>query len=239
MADSISFKRPLLYLLVVSVVLGAIWGIGIVLLNTWGNTLGWYEFRIIFTAVIIAIASLCGLACDLSKLPVAPNLLPKSGLCLTAMSAVLLLVGLWSGLDVEIYWKTTVCFLIVGFATVHVCLLSIAKLVARFRWVYIIGSQIIFGLASLLCGIVIFEINSEEILRTVVAISILVAAITLVIPVLHRLGKISSTKEELLMPIEARNISVIDEQISQLERRISTLKHFRAQIIDVDTTKEP
>ena len=235
MADSISFKRPLLYLLVVSVVLGAILGIGIVLLNTWG----WYEIRVIFTTVIIAVASLCGLACDLSKLPVGPNLLPKSGLCLTAISAALLLVGLWGDLDVEIYWKTAVCFLIVGFATVHVCLLSIAKLVARFRWVYIIGSQVIFGLASLLCGIVIFEIDSEEIFRTVAAISILVAAITLIIPVLHRLGKISSTKEELLMPIEARNIAVIDEQISQLERRISTLKHFRAQIIDVDTTKEP
>ena len=56
-------KRPLLYLAVGSVMVGAVLGIIVVLRNTWG----WFEVRVILTTITIAVASLCGLACDLSS----------------------------------------------------------------------------------------------------------------------------------------------------------------------------
>ncbi len=56
-------KRPLLYLLAGSVGLAVVLGIAIVLRNTWG----WFEIRVILTTLTIAAASICGLACDISR----------------------------------------------------------------------------------------------------------------------------------------------------------------------------
>lgn len=234
MSRANSLKWPLI-LLAVAVVFATLSGVKFVLANN-SNSI---STRPVFTAVIVAIASLCGLACDLSKMPLGLNLLPKAGSALTVVTAALLLGLLWGGIDSEIYYKITVCIVIVQFATVHVCLLSIAKLVGKYRWVYIIGSQVIFGLATILCAIVIFEINSPEIVRAVAAITILVAAITLIIPILHRLGKLNASKEELLMPIDARNVAVIDGQIFQLEKRIATLKRIKEKIAGEDSAESP
>lgn len=49
-----NLKRPLLYLLVASVLFGAALGIIIVLRNKWD----WFEVRVILTTVTVAIASL-------------------------------------------------------------------------------------------------------------------------------------------------------------------------------------
>lgn len=234
MSRANSLKWPLI-LLAVAVVFVTLSGVKIVLANN-SNAL---DIRFVFTAVIVAIASLCGLACDLSKMPLGLNLLPKAGSALTIVTAALLLGLLWGEIVSEIYYKITVCSVIVQFATVHVCLLSIAKLVGKYRWVYIIGSQVIFGFATILCAIVVFEINSPEIVRAVAAMTILVAAITLIIPILHRLGKLKASKEELLMPIDARNVAVIDGQILQLEKRIATLKRIKEKIAGEDSAESP
>jgi hypothetical protein len=227
MAEHSSLKKPLLYALVVSVILGAILGIVLILRNTWG----WFEVRIILTTAIVAGASLCGLACDLSKTPFGSNLLPKSGLVLTAIAAALLLLGIWSDIDSEAYWKSVISVSIFAVATVHVCLLSIAKLIGRFQWVYFIGCQIIYGLATLLTILILWEVNSDAMWRFVAALAIVVAALTLVIPILHRIGKMEGKRDELLMPVDARNVASIDEEIARLGDRITQLERLRIKIV--------
>lgn len=227
MTEQSSLKKPLLYALVVSVVLGALLGIVLILRNTWG----WFEVRIILTTGVVAAASLCGLACDLSKTPFGANLLPKSGLVLTAIAAIMLLLGIWSDIDSEAYWKSVISASIFTVATVHVCLLSIAKLIGRFQWVYFIGCQIIYGLATLLTILVVAEVDSDGMWRFVAALAIVVAAITLVIPILHRLGKMEAKRDELLMPVDERNVASIDNEIARLRDRITQLEQLRMKII--------
>src|SRR4051812_19178166 len=84
-------KRSLLYVLIGSVVLGAGLGIAAVLRNEWG----WFEVRILLTTATLALASLCGLACDLSRTPRGLNLIPYAGLALTAAALAMLLVLIW------------------------------------------------------------------------------------------------------------------------------------------------
>ena len=103
MSDRRNLKKALLYLLVGSVILGAVLGIILVLRNKWG----WFEVRVILTTVTVALASLCGLACDVSRTPRGKNLLPRCGLGLTFVSAGLILIGMWSDMDSEGYWKST------------------------------------------------------------------------------------------------------------------------------------
>ena len=224
--ETSNLKRPLLYALIVSVIFGAVLGIILVLRGKWG----WYETRVILTTIVIAISSLCGLACDLSRTPRGLNLLPKSGLALTGISAVMILIGMWADFDEEWFWKTAASISIFAVATVHVCLLSIARLVRRFQWVFFIAWQAIFGLAALLVFVIVAEVDSEEMMRIVAVASIVVAALTLVIPILHRIGRMESNKGDLLMPVDERTVDSIDFEIAKLHKQIAQLEKLRSEI---------
>jgi hypothetical protein len=230
MTDVRRLKKPLLYSLIVSVILGAILGIILVLRNTWG----WFEIRVMLTTVIIAVASLCGLACELSKLPFGMNGLPRAGLILTCLAAAILMLGMWTDNESEEFWKAAITVCIFAVATVHVCLLSIARLVGRFRWITFIGTQLIFGLAVMLAVAIISEIDSEGIWRFIAALSIVVAAITLVIPILHRIGRMEGHREELLLPTDQRNVASIDAEIAHLREQIDKLQKVKSAIIGAD-----
>ncbi len=223
-----NLKRPLLYSLVGSVVLGALLGIVLVLRNTWG----WFEVRVILTTITVAIASLCGLACDLSRTPRGANILPRCGLLLTLVAAGLILAGMWTDLEKDGFWKFTASVSIFAVATVHICLLSIAQLARRFRWVFFIACQVIYGLAVLLSVIVFWELENERMFRFVAMISIVDAALTLVIPLLHRISRADDNHAHLALPIAARNLAAIDDEIATLKKRIVELEKLRLEMDD-------
>jgi hypothetical protein len=219
-------KRPLLKLLIGSVLIGAALGVFLVLRGKWG----WFEVRVILTTITIAAASLCGLACDMSKTPRGTNLLPLGGLTLTLLSAVMLLAAVWFELESEAYLKATGCISILAIATVHVCLLSIARLARRFYWVYMVTCQVIYGLALLLMTMLIWEIDNDRMYRFVVAVSIVNAALTLVIPLLHRISRTSGDRTESMTVLEERNVAAVDEEIARLTKRLATLERLRMEI---------
>jgi hypothetical protein len=214
-----------LYSLVGSVILGAVLGIVIVLRNQWG----WFEARVILTTMTIAAASVCGLACDLSRTPRGNNALPIGGLALTAVAAVLLLVAIWGDIQSEGYWKTTASVGILAVSAVHVSLLSIARLAAGYRWVFFVACQIIFGLAIFLVMILIFEIDFDRVFRFVAALAILDAAVTLIIPILHRLGSSPAQLRPAAL-FDEQNIASIDAEIARLKKRLSELEQLRLEI---------
>ena len=207
--------------------MGAILGIFLVLLNKWG----WFEIRIILTTAVIAGASVAGLACDLARTPRGKNLLVNLGLGLTMFGSVLLLYGIWIETHSETYWQTTISVIIFAVATVHVCLLSIARLAAKFRWVYLVACQVIFGLASLLCIMIFGEIDNERLIQFVGVLAIIDAALTMIIPLLHRISKADTTVQtELLSPLNERNIAAIDHELAQLHSRVAELEKLRTEI---------
>lgn len=227
MNDRGSLNRTLLYFLVGSVLIGAVLGIVIVLRNKWG----WFEFRVILTAVTVAIASLCGLACDASRTPRGRNLLPITGLVLTFLAAAMTLAGVWSDFfDCTWYAKATACVSIFAVATVHVCLLSIARLAPRFGWVFLIACQVIYGLAILLAVMVVWEIDEEPMFRFVAAVSIVDAALTLVIPLLHRISRTEADREAMITPLDQRSVAAVDEELATLRKRIADLERLRSEI---------
>ncbi len=229
-----NLKRALLYTLIGSVVVGAVLGIVVVLRNRWG----WFEVRVILTTVTIAIASLCGLACDLSRTPRGGNLLPRGGLLLTLIATGLILVGMWSDLNNEAYWKTVACVSIFAVATVHVCLLSIARLAGKFRWVFFIACQVIFGLAVLLSITIIREIDEEAMFRFLAAVAIVDAALTLVIPLLHRIGRSDDRQGGTMTALDERNVDAIEQEIALLRKRISALEKLRFEIAGRDDANQ-
>ncbi|MCM2370223.1 hypothetical protein [Aporhodopirellula aestuarii] len=227
MSNPSQVKKPLLYGLVGSVLFGATLGIIFVMRDTWG----WLEVRVMLSTIVIAGASLCGLACDLSRQPLGRNLLPKAGLALTAISAALLLIGIWGDIGSDEFWRFTLCESIIAVATVHVCLLAIAKLAKRFRWVYFVSTQVIFGFALLLCSVILGNIDSAAVWRLIAAISIVVAALSLLIPILHRISKMDVQRDDLMSPTERRSLASINGEIARLQRRLVELEQVKMSLM--------
>src|SRR5262245_28174880 len=187
MQSARSFRQPLLFALIGSVLFAALLGIVLVLQAKWG----WFEVRVILTTIVIATASVCGLACDLSRTPRGINALPIAGLIFTAIGAGLILFGMWLDVHSEEYWKTAASAAILAVATAHVALLSIARLEGNYWWVFFIACQIIYGLAVLLIAVIVFEIDIDRMFRFIAALAILDAAVTVIVPILHRISKTS------------------------------------------------
>jgi hypothetical protein len=220
-----SFRRPLLFALIGSVLLAALLGIVLVLQEKWG----WFEIRVILTTIVIATASVCGLACDLSRTPRGTNALPIAGLILTAIGAGLILLGMWLDVHWEEYWKTAASVSILAVATAHVALLSIARLEGNYWWVYFIACQIIFGLALLLVATIVFEIDIDRMYRFIAALAILDAAVTVIVPILHRISK-TAPQSRAASLLDEKNLASIDAEIERLQKQIAQLQKLRAEI---------
>ena len=90
--------------------------------------------------------------------------------------------------------------------------------------------QIIFGLAALLSTMIVFEIDNDPIWRVVATLSIIGAALTLIIPILHRLGRTEQEGAALRMPLEERNLATIDEEIARTKSRLHELEKLRREV---------
>jgi hypothetical protein len=135
-----------------------------------------------------------------------------------------------SQLENEAYWKTVVCVSIFAVATVHVCLLSIARLSGRFRWMFLVACQVIYGLAVLLSITIIWEIDEDRMFRFLAAIAIVDAALTLVLPLLHRISRLKDTRGSTMTALDERNVDAIDQEIALLRKQITALEKLRSEI---------
>ena len=86
---------------------------------------------------------------------------------------------------------------------------------------------------------IISEIDLEGIWRFIAALSIVVAAITLVITILHRIGRMDGNRQELLLPTDQRNVASIDAEIAHLQEQIEKLQKVKAAIIGADSSSKP
>ena len=219
-------KRKFLYVLIGSIVVSAALSIFFVLHDRWG----WFEIKVLLSTCTIAIASLCGLACELSRTMRGMNLLPRSGTILTLITACLYLFGIWPEFDGEVFWKIVAVLTIFTFAIVQASLLSIARLAKRFSWVYMLTLQVVFGLAILCSVMCVFEIDDDRTMRFLIALSIVDAALTLMIPILHRISKSDPHAAPMLSSLEERSLDTIDQEIAQLKTRLAKLEKMRIEI---------
>jgi hypothetical protein len=66
--------------------------------------------------------------------------------------------------------------------------------------------------------------------RVLAVVSIVDAALTLVIPLLHRIGKTDANRSAMMMPLDERNVVAIDQELVLLKKRISELEKLRDEI---------
>jgi hypothetical protein len=213
-AETLWAKRAFLRSLIVSVLLSALLGIVAIL----SGGFGWLEIRVILTTVTVAIASLSGLACGAAIASGASRALPRSGIALTLAAAAMVLLGIWTDVNGTGFWKLTVSIAVFAVACAHLSLLSMARLGESYRWSLRAAGVAIFGVASLIVGVILFELNEGGMFQLLGVAAIADAALTILVPVFHRLSRADSG-----------SAGAIDAEIAQLKRRIVELERIQRE----------
>ena len=111
------------------------------------------------------------------------------GIVLAAAAAAAMLLLIWTeASDWEVWLQTTLSLGVFAVAVAHVCLLSMAKLAARFEWSLVVAYVVILFVAALLTSMIWFDTSGVDILRILAVAVILDAAVTILIPIFHRLS---------------------------------------------------
>lgn len=185
MSPSMGPKKIALWFLIGSIVISAILGIIIVLAGTFSDL----QIRIILTTLTISAASICALASGALWEKRRERFLSSLGAILAALAAILVITGIWTETESKEFWKFVISLSLVAVATAHACLLALARLAPRFAWTRVAATVAVYSLAGLFIYIIYFTPGGDTGVRIIGATSIIVAALTILTPIFHRLSR--------------------------------------------------
>lgn len=209
-------KRAFLYLLIASVALSAAIGIAVLILGNFGD----FEIKVLLTTLTVTVTSILGLACGAYLETGRGRIIPIAGITVAVISCALWIYLVWHGtVHEDFYAQILMSLTLFSAACAHISLLSLATLDKRFIW-----SRYAFIAAdSIMTAYLLFLIwndkwiDSDITPRVIGVLSIVVAALTLVTPIFH---KLSSTQ----------SVADIDSEIESLRARIAELEAKRASL---------
>ena len=117
-------------------------------------------------------------------------------------------------------------------ACAHLSLLSMARLADQFRWSLAAAYVVILGVATLIVVLILRERYDAGMFQLLGVAAIVDAAITIVIPILHRLSRdeISGAADTTATAApSASRVAEIDGEIARLRQRIAELERLKGQ----------
>ena len=211
-------RRPFLFLLIASVAVTAVVGIGVMIFGDFGG----FEIRVLMTTLTITTTSILGLACGAYLESGKGRLLPVAGIVLSIIAALMCFLIIWDVLDEnDAFIKSFLTATLAAAACSHLSLLSLARLDRRFAWTRPAGSICVWLLAAILLYILWVEPEASDgfVTRILGVLAILVASVTVITPVLHKLSN-----------SQQRTAEQIREEIAILEARIYHLNQERMHL---------
>jgi hypothetical protein len=222
--DQISVKKLFLYALIGSVSVSALLGILAILIGDFGE----FEVRVLLTSLTISGASLCGLSCGAALEANRARELSLAGIGLSVLAALLIIGGIWTEPESEVYWKTAATIAIFAASCSHMALLLLARLAPQYAWAPQLAFVAVFGVALILTWMIWGEIEADMPFRLLGVAAIVDAAISLMIPVFHRLSR--SETESPARHERVLTLSEINHEISQLHSRLDELEKLRREL---------
>jgi hypothetical protein len=207
-------KKVFLQLLIASIAVSALLGILAILIGNFGE----FETRVLLTTLTISAASLCGLCCGAAIEIRGQKVLPLAGIFTAIVAAILVIVGIWTEPSSEAFWKFTATAAIFAVALSHLSLLTLARLSAKYAWAMPAAYGLVFAVAFLLTGMLWGEWSGDLTARLIGVAGILDGAITILIPIFHRLSQ-----DDRQTP-GGPNLEELDREIAQLENRLQDLR---------------
>lgn len=220
-------KKVFLQALCWSVGLSALLGIIAILSGRFGE----FEIKVLLTAVSISAGSVCGLACGAFLAVQRRHPLPWIGIGLALLGVVLVIFGIWTQVNSIEFWKFTASTCVFAVATAHLALLSMARLAEWFRWSLAAAYVTILGVASLIVLMIVGEADGVGIFQLLGVAAIVDAAITVLIPIFHKLSKadLSTMTSDSASGVLAQ----LDVEIEQVRARLAELESRRQAMAEV------
>jgi hypothetical protein len=206
-----------LYLLITSVSLSALLGIGIILFGSFGEL----EMKVLLTTVAITCMSILGLACGASLEAGDGKYLPGAGIILSIIAGVSWIILIWVEQAIgEFFAKSVMSTTILAVGFSHLSLISLARLDQRFKWAILSVFVCVTCLVAILLGLIWMTNTFEGDLtfRILGVLSIAVSALTIIIPVFHKLSE------------KLNEVDLINEEIEKLKTKISELEKRKEKI---------
>lgn len=217
-----NLKRLFLYVLIASVAVSALIGIGVLLFGNFGE----FETRILMSTLIVTTVSVLGLACGACLEARKARIIPLAGIVFSVASGLLWMIMLWSSFEQrnDNFIHSLMTVTILALACAHISLLSLATLDRRFRWSLIAVHIFVWSLAGLTIFIIWAHIDPSDnmIARVMGVLSIVIAALTVVTPVFH---KLSSSGDDAVR---------IDAEIERLRERIVELEERKRSLTQTE-----
>jgi hypothetical protein len=164
----------------------------VALVSVLTGTFGELQARILGSSTTISLACVTAMACAAYRERGRHPRLGEIGIACSAIAATLMLVGIWAEIQVvdrELFWKTVFLTMIWAFACAHAQLLCLPRLHDDHRWTQNVVVAAIVTLTTLGSIAILAEIDSEWLARVLIAIAIVVALFTLVVPILAKMRK--------------------------------------------------
>ena len=195
-----TLRKLILTIFFASVVINAVLGIVALFATEFGE----FQSDILLTSLSISTASVLSLAMFPARERYLVRPLPSIGIGLTILGFGLFLVLIWTDFDEYGMAKLAASFLVLGIAAAYVSLVALAVINQKFFNIL----RASYVLATVLSGFVVGAIwgspEADVLLRIMGVFSILLAAATVTIPVLHRINRsevstiMSSTSNRLV-----------------------------------------
>ncbi|MBX7173507.1 MAG: hypothetical protein K1X72_21245 [Pyrinomonadaceae bacterium] len=228
--ENLKIKKLFLYTLIGSIAVSAVLGIWAIISGEFGD----FQARILMTTMTVVGTSILGLACGAfleseksAKLRL--KIVPVAGIFFAIIAAFLALLLIWQIVSStnETVEKTIAVSGIFAFSLAQLSLLSLANLSAKFQGALICVYLATLSLASIISILIIIEPSRENdfVFRLLGVLGIVDAALTVLIPIFHRLsrGDFSANQPE---------IEKIDAEIAKLKEELERLEQQREEILN-------
>ncbi len=212
----INLKKFFLYLLITSVGVSALIGIGVILIGNFGEL----ESKVLLTTLTVTLTSILGLACGAYLETGRGRLLPFAGIACAVASAGMWMFIIWAWqTENDAFVKILMSITLFAASCSHLSLLSLARLEKRFMWARYAVHGAVWSLTALLLFLIwSTRWHDEEIVGRIIGVlSIVIGALTVITPIFH---KLSSTGLES---------TAIDSEIERLRSRIGELEAKKAE----------
>jgi len=205
-------RKGSLYSFIVFLSISALLAITSVLSGKFGE----FEIKVLITTSVIAVASICSLCCSAYSSRRQNSLPGIAGVSLAGVSAAMLILGVWTEMHSDGYWKTTAILSVFAVAFAHLLALLAVRLRPTHSWLQIGTAITIFSLAAFISYLILGEFNDEGAFKLVAVLAILAALETLVIPILGRLAKAKPNQAKQTLSLIKREDGMYEDQQGRL-----------------------
>lgn len=166
------------------------------------------------------------------------KLLPVIGSAATIIAALLSVRAIWEFSKSHFLERTFFVAVVIAVACFYLSLIFLITLSKRYAWTMKAVQITVWTLVGILLWLIIFEPNLQEtaqeiVTRVLVILSIIIAALTVMIPIFYRLSRAE------LDPPEKITVEEIEKRIARHKSEIENLEKMKKSILETSPQAAP